>query len=110
MDPRARGANDLLRQGAFLVEEAEDVLRVLNAQRGVSEPETPSPGPIDGAANVLDDADVQRLESLLSLTPTRLDDLARDAGVPPSAVAAALVELSLAGRAELLPGGFAVRS
>lgn len=109
MDPRARGANDLLRQGAFLVEEAEDVLRVLDAQPGVSEPETPSPGPIDGAAGALDDADLQRLESLLSLTPTRLDDLARDAGAPSSAVAAALVELSLAGRAELLPGGFAVR-
>ncbi len=61
MDPRARGANDLLRQGAFLVEEADDVLRVLDAQRGVSEPETTSPGPIDGAADVFDDADLQRL-------------------------------------------------
>lgn len=109
MDPRARGANDLLRQGAFLVEEAEDILRVLDAQPGLSEPEAPLPGPIDGAANAMDDADLQRLESLLSLTPTRLDDLARDAGASSSAVAAALVELSLAGRAELLPGGFAVR-
>ena len=109
MDPRARGANDLLRQGAFLVEEAEDVLRVLDAQPGVSEPERPSFTPIDGAADDLGEADLQRLESLLSLTPTRLDDLARDAGASSGAVAAALVELSLAGRAELLPGGFAVR-
>ncbi len=91
-------------------QEAEDVLRVLDAQPGVSVPETPSPGPIDGAADVLDDADLQRLESLHSLTSTRLDDLAHDAaGAPSSAVAAALVELSLAGRAERLPGGFAVR-
>jgi DNA processing protein len=109
MDPRARGANDLLRQGAVLVEEADDVLRVLDAQRGVSEPEEPLHQPVDSAANVLGHADVQRLEALLSPTPVRLDDLARDAGVSPAAVAAALVELSLAGRAELLPGGLAVR-
>jgi DNA processing protein len=49
------------------------------------------------------------IEGLLSPTPAPLDDLARQAGAPVSAVAAALVELSLGGRAELLPGGLAVR-
>jgi DNA processing protein len=33
------------------------------------------------------------------------DELVRATGAPPAAVFAALVELSLAGRAELLPGG-----
>jgi DNA processing protein len=38
-----------------------------------------------------------------------LDELARASGAPISWVTAALVELSLAGRAELAPGGYAHR-
>lgn len=106
LDPRARGTNDLLRQGAYLVEEADDVLRVLDTHRGFDEPGPPLAP--DEDPEPLNEATAQRLESLLSLTPTRLDDLARDAGASPAAVAAALVELALAGRAELLPGGYAV--
>ena len=40
MDPRSRGTNDLLRQGATLVEEAADVIRVFWRPR----PSRPSPG------------------------------------------------------------------
>ncbi|HEY2177377.1 MAG TPA: DNA-processing protein DprA, partial [Caulobacteraceae bacterium] len=109
IDPRARGSNGLLRQGAFLVEEAEDVLQVLDAQPGFGEPEPPAAFAPDDVPEPLSAAAVDRLESLLSPSPSRFDDLARDAGVSASAVAAALVELALAGRAELLPGGYAVR-
>lgn len=105
LDPRARGTNNLLREGAVLVEEADDVLRALRrdieptGQRsGLAEP---------GEPETLGDAAMERLAGLLSPTPARLDDLARDADVSPAAAAAALVELALAGRAELLPGGLA---
>jgi DNA processing protein len=91
------------------VESAEDVLRVLGAPGGVTEPGSPPIEPFKNVAEDLDDPAIQRLESLLSATPTRLDDLARDAGISSAAAAAALVELSLADRAELLPGGLAVR-
>lgn len=107
IDPRARGSNGLLRQGAILVEGAEDVLDVLDAQPGMAEP-----GPAysdEEAPDSLSQGEAQRLEELLSPTPTRLDDLARDAGAHPAAVAAVLVELALAGRVELLPGGYVVR-
>ena len=43
--------------------------------------------------------------ALLSPTPVPIDELARAVGAPASAVFAALIELDLAGRAELLPGG-----
>jgi DNA processing protein len=109
IDPRARGSNGLLRQGAFLVEEAEDVLQVLDAQPGLAEPDSPAAVTPGQAPESLGAAGLDRLETLLSLTPSRFDDLARDAGVGASTVAAALVELALAGRAELLPGGYAVR-
>jgi DNA processing protein len=107
LDPRARGTNDLIRQGAWLVEEADDVLRVLNDQPSVSEPEPTSydAGDDDGDTEPL----IAALETLLSHTPTAVDELARSAGAPISLTAAALMELALAGRAELLPGGFAVR-
>ncbi|MEO7026275.1 MAG: DNA-processing protein DprA, partial [Caulobacteraceae bacterium] len=42
MDPRSRGANDLIRQGATLVEEVEDVLRVLTTASAIAEPVPPS--------------------------------------------------------------------
>jgi DNA processing protein len=104
-DPRSRGANELLRQGAWLVEEAEDVLRVLDAGAGLREHEPP-PAPPPAAWEAADGLAI-RLEALLSATPVSVDALVRDAGASPAAVSAALMELALAGRAELLPGGLA---
>ena len=103
LDPRARGANDLIRQGAALVEDAEDVLRVLGGHRGFGEPESPrwsdsgDDGQVDQVRSVV--------EGLLSPTPVSIDELARAAGAPVAVVLAALTELALAGHAELLPGG-----
>lgn len=103
LDPRARGTNDLIRQGAAVCEGVEDVLRVLEAMRGVGEREREPWGgpPPDGPDDSLRD----RVAALLSPTPTFCDDLVRALGAPPPAVFAALVELSLAGEAEFGPGG-----
>ncbi len=105
LDPRSRGANDLIRQGAVLVETAEDVLRVLDpASAGV--PAAAEPAPADRFAEDGDDEAVrERIAAALSPTPTSIDELARRAGVSPAAATAALVELSVAGRAEMLGGG-----
>jgi len=109
LDPRARGANDLLRQGACLVEDADDVLRVLDAQSGIADSDAPDFQDLADTSNK-ETADLAtRLETLLSAAPTSLDILAREAHAPVSTVAAALVELAIAGRAELLPGGLAIR-
>ena len=105
-DPRCRGANDLIRQGAILVEEAADVLRVIGGHREVSAPRAEV-----GRAE-LDEPDLDRLReriaALLSSAPTSLDSLSRLAGTQVSAVLAALTELTIAGRAEMLPGGLAI--
>ena len=103
LDPRARGANDLIRQGAALVEDADDVLRVLAGHRGFGEPE--SPRWTAGCEDAETDAVRRVVEGLLSPTPVAIDELARSAGAPIAVVLAALTELALAGRAELLPGG-----
>jgi DNA processing protein len=108
MDPRSRGTNDLLRQGATLVEDAADVIRVLDAQTSVAAPRAPA---MEWAAERDDEIATPMLETirgLLSPSPTALDELARAAGTPMPEVLAAVVELSLAGRADVLSGGMVV--
>ena len=107
LDARAKGTNDLIRQGAALCEGAEDVIRTLEGiGAGLREPE-PS-GYVPSGAAEPDAALLRRVADLLSPTPTAWDELARAAGAPGPQVYAALVELSLAGRCELLPGSMAV--
>ncbi len=108
LDPRARGTNDLIRQGATLCEGVEDVLRVVQALSSAREPQLElfdqpalEPAALDAAADRLR----ERVHALLSPTPTPRDEIVRALGEPAPGVLAALVELSLAGRAELLPGG-----
>jgi DNA processing protein len=55
-------------------------------------------------------ADVRRrVEENLSPTPTGVDELVRECHMPPSAVAAVLLELELAGRIERHPGNRVAR-
>jgi DNA processing protein len=102
LDPRAKGSNDLIRQGAAICEGAEDVLRALDGLRDLREPEPPR---FDSAPGEPDETLRERVAALLSPTPVSRDELVRAAAAPAAAVFAALVELALAGRAELLPGG-----
>jgi len=103
LDPRARGTNDLIRQGAAVCEGADDVLRVLESLGGLREPtRRPWRGP---SAAEPDDALREQIAALLSPTPVSPDDLVRASGAPAPAVFAAVVELSLAGRAAFGPDG-----
>ena len=103
LDPRARGPNELLRQGAILCEGIEDIDRAFNTLRTQREPPA-DPMRFDGD---IDDAFLDRVAALLSPTPTPRDEIARALNAPVSQVAAALLELSLTGRADLLSGGLA---
>lgn len=106
LDPRARGTNDLIRQGAAICEGAEDVLRAMSGLGGFREPERSGyrDAPVEP-----DDGLRERLADLLSPTPVSRDELVRASQAPAPAVFAALMELALAGRAELLPGGMVVK-
>ncbi|TPW03508.1 MAG: DNA processing protein [bacterium] len=105
LDPRSRGPNELLRQGAILCEGLEDVERAFSTLRTLREPGPDNP--FDGAPDEIEAALIERVAALLSPTPTPRDELARALGLPIGTVAAALLELNLMGRAELLPGGLA---
>ena len=105
LDPRSKGPNELLRQGAILCESVDDVRRAFETLRTLSEP--PVDHPFEGAPDEIDAAFLERVADLLSPTPTPRDEIARALKAPIGEVAAALLELSLAGRATLLPGGSA---
>ena len=105
LDPRSRGPNELLRQGAILCEGLEDVERAFSTLQTLREPAADNP--FGGAPDDIDAAVIDQVAALLSPTPTPRDELARALGLPIGTVAAALLELCLAGRAVLLPGGLA---
>jgi DNA processing protein len=116
LDPRARGANDLIRQGAHLTESAADVLdnlpdsprrqglaRLPIFSRGpapalVEEESLAPPAPEEAAG-----ARSQVL-GMLGPSPILVDDLLRQCEVSAAALAEVLLELDLAGRLERLPG------
>lgn len=105
LDPRARGTNDLIRQGAALCEGVDDVLRALEGFGGFRAPDRP----FEPAPPARPDGEVaavrERVAALLSPTPVSRDELIRAADAPAAIVLAALVELALAGRADLTAGG-----
>lgn len=105
LDPRSKGPNDLLRQGAILCEGVDDVRRAFETLQTLAEP--PVYRPFADAPRDIDAVFLDRVAGLLSPTPAPRDEIARALDAPIGEVAAALLELSLGGRATLLPGGFA---
>ncbi len=108
LDPRCRGGNDLIRQGAHLVETAEDVLEHLpEAPRDAplfTRAAAPDSGPAATAAVAPAPGEAGEVFELLGNTPVTVDDLSRRCHLSASAVQAILLDLELAGRVEMLPG------
>ena len=97
LDPRAQGCNQLIRDGATLVQNAADVVEAIRPyQSHVRSPAAPFDGPPD---EPLDGEDVLgAVEMLLGPSPVPVDEIIRLSEAPPGAVQMALLELDLAGR------------
>lgn len=118
LDPRCRGSNDLIRQGAHLTETLEDILANLPdhpAREGIARSplfRRPCPPQMAAAPPVATPPDRpgngggtrDTVEGLLGPSPTPVDDLIRRCQLSPAAVMAALLELEVAGRVETLSG------
>lgn len=108
MDARAAGCNLLIRDGAVLVRNAEDVIEALGgpapvasgpAPPPVAAPvQSPLPGPETGAAEA-------RILAALGPSPTPEDLLLRSLGLAPAELARSLVLLEIEGRVIRHPGG-----
>jgi DNA processing protein len=106
LDPRAKGANRLIKDGATLTESAEDILSVLAPMLGHGF-EEPARSSAPGPAEVLE-AEADRIraavEEALGPAPVEIDELIRQLGAPPAAVLTVILELELAGRCARHPG------
>lgn len=110
LDPRARGSNALIKQGATLIESAADVIEALGEAAPPLRPHSIGPLFADSDAEPMAPSLPKKIAALLSPTPIHVNDLARLVEAPMGAVAAALTELELSGRAASLPGGYAASS
>lgn len=108
LDPRAGGTNQLIKDGAPLIENAADALAALARQStddwfrepsgrdGYGEPPAVPPE--------ISDPERAEILSLLGPTPVEVDFLIRQSGLPARAVAAILLELDLSGKLRREPG------
>ena len=108
LDPRSRGCNHLIREGATLVETAADIIEALSRQTGPLAQEREPPDYLAGMEGELDETELARarraLEELLGPTPVAVDELLRQCQVSPALVHMVVLELELAGRIDRLPG------
>ncbi len=126
LDPRARGSNQLLRDGAHLIENVDDVLSILATARPPMTPrsmeEDSAPSELELFAIEGEDDDrhpvaeairhgspLDLLRGLLSPAPVSSDELARAAQLPVGTVQALLLEMELSGEIASLPGGLVQR-
>lgn len=106
LDPRVKGTNRLIRDGATLTESAADVLQVLAGQPSFMfrEPEPAPRAREQTAIETVDDHLRRRIEELLGPSPVAVDDIVRLSGAAAAAVQTVLLELELVGRLERHPG------
>jgi DNA processing protein len=106
LDPRAKGANRLIKEGATLTESAEDILSVLTPMLGAGF-EQPERSPIPPRMDAME-AEADRIrakvEEALGPAPVEIDELIRQLGAAPAAVLTVILELELAGRCARHPG------
>ena len=127
LDPRSKGCNKLLREGAVLVESARDVLDALAGALRADPQEAAAPAfaPADpgyggdamtAAADGFDGPDEaalararEEVTALLDFAPVAVDEVIRQCQFSPAIVTLVLLELELAGRCERHPGNRVAR-
>lgn len=104
---RARGCHALIRQGAKLVEDIEDVLEEIGSVAAVARrksgphAEFVAPAKLDGSSRLLLDN--------IGHEPVTIDSLVETTGIPAGIAASLLSNLEIAGMIESLPGSVYVR-
>ncbi|WP_024515563.1 DNA-processing protein DprA [Bradyrhizobium sp. Tv2a-2] len=105
LDPRAAGTNGLIKQGATLVTEANDIIQAVAPIMERPPPLQLREDDSDDLADEPESVERMRIVGLLGPTPVSIDDLIRMAELSPAVVRTVLLELELAGKLERHGGG-----
>ena len=113
-DARARGCNYLIREGAVLVQGADDIAELLDSFTGAPRSRFREETPVfahlpreeetEGLGEGRDEPAAD-IAALISAAPVSVDELIRTSGAAPAAVQLALLEMELAGRIQRHAGG-----
>lgn len=106
--PRNKGAHRLIKQGAKLVEDAEDILEEIRPLLRHPLPSMP-PGPSEqsrGESENQKDPEQRILLKILDKLPKHIDQIVRESNIPVQRAAALLLELELKGLVSQLPGKY----
>jgi DNA processing protein len=103
-NPLSRGCHQLIRQGAKLVESAEDIVSELGALTGHLMQNNAQAAP-HNTGTPEHDADYEALLNALSYDPASADDLAQNSGLTIEQVSSMLLILELDEKIEALSGG-----
>jgi DNA processing protein len=100
LDPRAQGCNQLIREGATLIQNAEDVLEAIRPFQLRTVAQKKEQYAASSPDADLGESERQTVLDLLSPTPVAVDEIIRQSGLGPAGVQTVLLELELAGRLE----------
>ena len=109
LEPRSAGSNRLLRQGAILVRDADDVVEALDRPLDtlLRAPDPPQFETESTPSEEIPPDQFKAVEQALSFTPAPIEEIARAANIGTARCASILVELELSGRAQTYSGGLA---
>lgn len=104
LDPRAQGCNLLIRDGATLIQNVDDILEAIRPidARAVRSPVAGFASEPPGEPS---SGERREIESLLGPVPVATDEIIRQSGFAPATVQLVLLELELGGRLERHAGG-----
>ncbi len=102
--PQAKGCNGLIREGATLVETVEDVLESLGLLPPPDRPADANPRPSLAQNDELGE-DYRDLLARIDYSPTPVDRLVEETGLPPEEIASMLFILELEGHISSVAGG-----
>ena len=108
LEPRSAGSNRLLRDGAILVRDADDVMEALSSvlPRTIQAPPPAYYDDLDDQ-HPIPSSQVEAVRLTLGPHPAAIDEIARAADIGSARCAAILVELEIAGEAVTYSGGYA---
>ncbi|SCA57576.1 DNA processing single strand binding protein [Candidatus Terasakiella magnetica] len=108
LDPRSKGTNALIRDGAHLVENAENIFQVLNSLQNLPLQERKTQYYQEGMVSPPGEDELVDARTIitksLSVTAVCVDEIIRQCQISASVVQTVLLELELAGQLERHPG------